>query len=184
MGKRAATPPRVNAILRRMSLRFIKKVNNMYKILAAVALLFTTSNLQAQSLSNVCASIDQMDNGEMLIKSEISKHISKGDRRASGYTVVCASKCLARGRAAVPFFYSNGEVAGYVARYLPNFSGNGKRRFYGGVGAAPQHFASQIAAYADTLETGGMLYMQTSKSESGERTTCMEFNPRGRNGGL
>ena len=155
----------------------------MYKLFVVTALLLASS-VQAQSLSDVCASIETIEPGEMLIKSEISKHISKADRRATGYTIVCGSKCLARGRATMPFFYSNGEVAGYVARYLPNFSGNGKRRFYGGVGKAPQHFASEIALYADTLATGPLLYMQNSKAESGASTTCMEFNPRGRNGGL
>ena len=155
----------------------------MYKLFVVAVLLLATS-ARAQSLEAVCESIETIDAGELLIKSEISKHISKGDRRASGYTVVCGSKCLARGRVTTPFFYSNGEVAGYVARYLPNFSGNGKRRFYGGVGKAPQHFAEQIAAYADTLASGAMLYMQTSKVEGGSGTTCMEFNPRGRNGGL
>ena len=155
----------------------------MYKIFVVTALLLATT-AQAQTLSSVCETVETIEAGEMLIKSEISKHISKTDRRASGYTVVCGSNCLARGRPTTPFFYSNGEVAGYVARYLPNFSGNGKRRFYGGVGKAPQHFADQIAAYADTLTSGPMLYMQTSKIESGSGTTCVEFNPRGRNGGL
>jgi len=132
-------------------------------------------------LSNVCASITAISPGEMLIKSEASKHINNGDLRASGYTVVCAAQCPVNVKYA-PFFYANGELAGAVAKY-GLFSGNHRPRMYGAVGQAPQHNAGQIAQKARSIGSG-KLYLQISAATSGAETVCKEFNPTGRNGSL
>jgi hypothetical protein len=133
------------------------------------------------SLANVCASAAPIAPGEMLIKSEASKHIHGADPRATGYTVVCGQICPVSLRYA-PFYYSNGELAGAVA-YYGRFSGNGQPRLYGAVGKAPQHIASQIARKAATIGNG-KLYLQMSGDTSGPGTSCKEFNPTGRNGSL
>lgn len=132
-------------------------------------------------LATVCASYTPIISGQMLIKSEISKHINPGDVRATGYTLVCGSQCVKNLNKA-DFFYADGSYAGSVG-YYGRFSGNGQPRLYGAAGGAPQHFASQIARKADGIGNG-KLYMQTSRAKSGSTTTCKEFNPRGRNGGV
>jgi hypothetical protein len=133
------------------------------------------------SLNGVCASRSAIAPGEMLIKSEASDHIHTGDPRTTGYTVVCARLCP-RNQSYAQFFYSDGSVAGAVARY-GTFRGNGKPRLYGAVGRAPQHIASEIASKAATIGNG-KLYLQISAAVSGGATVCKEFNPQGRNGSL
>ena len=136
-------------------------------------------------LSNVCATIDVINPGDMLIKSEASAHLTNPfDRRTTGYTVVCGRRCPSTRRSTIPFFFANGEQAGEVARYFPNFSGNGRPRFYGGTGRAAQHFARRIARQARRLSEGQNLYLHMSRAETGETTSCVEFSPQGRNGSL
>ncbi len=133
------------------------------------------------SLNSVCASRSAVASGEMLIKSEASTHIHNGDPRTTGYTVVCARVCP-RNQSYAQFFYSDGTLAGAVAKY-GTFRGNGKPRLYGAVGQAPQHFASEIAQKAATIGNG-KLYLQVSGATQGSGTVCKEFNPVGRNGSL
>jgi hypothetical protein len=132
-------------------------------------------------LASVCASVTPILNRQLLIKSEISQHIPGQDPRATGYTVVCAQQCPAN-LSRVDFFYADGSYAGSVARY-GTFHGNGKPRLYGAVGQAPQHFAQEIAARA-ALIGNGKLYLQMSANRTGSETSCKEFAPMGRNGGL
>ena len=117
----------------------------------------------------------------MLIKSDPSDHIHTGDARTTGYTVVCSRLCP-KTLSYVPFYYSDGTLAGAVAKY-GIFRGNGKPRLYGAVGKAPQHFSSEIARQAAGIGNG-KLYIQMSASSQGSETWCKEFNPSGRNGGL
>jgi len=152
---------------------------------------FPSGNLLARAstngdqLSEVCATITVINPGELLIKSEASAHLTNPlDRRATGYTVVCGSRCPSTRRATIPFFYANGTQAGEVARYFPNFSGNGRPRFYGGTGLASQHFARRIARQARRTAEGQNLYLQLSRAETGTATSCMEFSSQGRNGSL
>lgn len=134
------------------------------------------------SLRELCATVSSIVAGQMLIKSEISNHITNpGDPRMTGYTMVCASQCTANLHRS-DFFYENGEYAGSVG-YYGRFSGNGQPRLYGGAGGAPQHFVSQIAAKARGIGSG-RLYMQVSKATKGANTHCKVFNPTGRNGGV
>jgi hypothetical protein len=133
------------------------------------------------SLAAVCASFSPISPGEMLIKSDPSNHIGRHDPRTTGYTVVCARECPANTRY-VQFFYANGEFAGAVAKY-GIFSGNGRPRLYGAVGAAPQHDAAVIAARAAGIGNG-KLYLQVSSATSGHDSRCKEFSPSGRNGSL
>lgn len=130
-----------------------------------------------RALSNVCKSVRTYSGNQGLIKSEISNHISKGDRRATGYTYVCGTGACGRS-SCLSFYYSDGSLAGKFGRYFPNFSGNGKPRFYGGTGCAPQHFASQIARTARSKRTGQSLYLDLGGKQ------CIQFNPTGRNGGV
>jgi len=133
-------------------------------------------------LDAVCASRSTLATGEFLIKSEISNHIgNKADPRTTGYTLVCAKQCP-KNQSKVDFFYSDGTYAGSVG-YYGRYHGNGKPRLYGAAGKAPQHFVSLIAPAAASIGNG-KLYMQTSKATTGASTTCKEFNPTGRNGGL
>lgn len=129
------------------------------------------------ALSAVCASTSLISSGEMLIKSEASNHIHDGDARTTGYTVVCGALCPAHLNY-VPFFYSNGELAGAVG-YYGLFSGNGRPRLYGAAGDADQHFASAIAKRAAQIGNG-KLYLQMKPDGS----SCKQFNPSGRNGSL
>lgn len=136
----------------------------------------------AGSLAEVCASVSEIGAGEMLVKSEISDHISNPtDKRSTGYTCVCARLCP-RNLSRADFFYENGEYAGSVG-YYGRFSGNGQPRLYGAAGAAPQHFVRDIAAKARTIGSG-RLYLQISKERSGPATACKAFFPVGRNGSL
>ncbi len=136
-------------------------------------------------LSSVCATIDVIEPGDLLIKSEASAHFSNPlDRRTTGYTLVCARRCPSLRRTTLPFYFANGTLAGELARYLPNFSGNGRPRFYGGTGRAPQHFARRLARQARRIAEGGSLYLQMSRVAAGPRTRCVEFAPSGRNGSL
>jgi hypothetical protein len=133
-------------------------------------------------LDTVCAQRSSIAPGELLIKSEISDHISNpADPRTSGYTLVCAKQCPKNLNKA-DFFYADGLYAGSVG-YYGTFRGNGKPRLYGAAGEAPQHFVSIIAPAAKLIGNG-KLYMQMSKETTGSATVCKEFNPKGRNGGL
>ncbi len=140
-----------------------------------------TPTVPVGGLADVCASYTAIGAGQMLIKSEISKHINPGDARATGYTFICGSQCTAKLNKS-DFFYANGAYAGSVG-YYGRFSGNNKPRLYGAAGGAPQHFASTIARTARTIGNG-KLYMQVSSASTGSATSCKEFNPTGRNGSL
>jgi hypothetical protein len=129
----------------------------------------------AASLSEVCSSISAILPGEMLVKSEISKHIHSIDPRATGYTLVCGSQCPS-GMDYVPFYFSDGQLAGAVG-YFGIFSGNGKPRLYGAAADAPQHSARQIAQQAAQIGDG-KLYLSMGNG------TCKQFNPIGRNGSI
>lgn len=160
-----------------------------YASLAFTCLLLPVIPLAAQEspdpLSQVCATIEPIEPGDLLIKSEASSHFTNPlDRRTTGYTLVCARKCPSLKRETLPFFFANGTQAGELARYRPNFSGNGRPRFYGGTGRAPQHFARRIARQARRIAEGSNLYLQMSRVSSGSRTRCVEFSPSGRNGSL
>lgn len=131
------------------------------------------------SLRGVCSTISSIAAGEMLIKSEISKHIHGGDPRATGYTVVCARICP-NSMSRVPFYYANGEEAGAVG-YYSTFSGNGQPRLYGAAASADQHFAGQIAQRARGIGSG-KLYLKMNGGDG--PGACKEFEPTGRNGSL
>lgn len=156
--------------------------------IALVAWVVAPSHTHAQSspaLQQVCATISSIGSGELLIKSEASAHMTNPlDRRTTGYTLVCGRRCPSLRRTTIPFFYSNGELAGELARYLPNFSGNGRPRFYGGTGRAKQHHSTRIARKARRITSGNFLYLQMSKAETGRKTSCVQFFPSGRNGSL
>jgi hypothetical protein len=130
-------------------------------------------------LRSVCSTVSPIAPGEMLVKSDPSSHIHRGDPRTTGYTVVCAALCPLF-RNFVPFFYANGEFAGAVAQY-GIFSGNGKPRLYGAVGDAKQHFTSEIAPRARSIGTGKLYLKMNGGNNPG---SCKEFEPTGRNGSL
>jgi hypothetical protein len=129
-----------------------------------------TSTLAAQ-----CPTVKQ---ARLLVKSEASNHISSGDARATGYTLVCAADCPAGFPAT--FLYCDGSEAGKLG-YYGTFSGNGRPRAYGAAGGAKQHFVSQIARTSKKKGCGNILYL---KMRSGANGWCSPFYSVGRSGGV
>ena len=129
------------------------------------------------NLAAVCPSIASFRGGQGLIKSEISKHISPSDPRASGYTLVCGSLCPSSFPAS--FYYSDGTLAGKFG-YYGRYSGNGRPRAYCGAGGAPVCSTSAIYSRARGLRTGSSLYLKLNSRQ------CISFSgaPGARNGSV
>jgi hypothetical protein len=136
----------------------------------------TRAGVSARALKSVCKSVSSIAPGQMLVKSELSNHISApGDSRQGGYTLVCGNQCA---KLPASIFYSDGNLAARLG-YYGTFSGNGKPRAYCGVGT-PSCNARSIAGVASRKKTGKLLYLQTNPKTK----SCKSFNASGRNGGV
>lgn len=118
------------------------------------------------SLGKVCSSTSPLSG--ILVKAEISNHISRGDARASGYTLVCGRRCTSF---PAKFYYCDGTLAGSFG-YYGKWEGNGQPRAYGGAGGAPAHSVRAIQANARRKKCGSNLYLQTRKGKS----ACLSWN--------
>lgn len=126
---------------------------------------------------DVCASVRNVTGREFLYKSEISHHISNGDRRASGPTLICNRVCPPRFPANL--YYSNGALAARLG-YYGTWHVTGKARAYCAAGGAPACSNSTLTRRARKLD--GNLYLQTSRATNGEKTVCYRVKPLGRTG--
>lgn len=132
-------------------------------------------------LAGVCAHYSPVEFPQMLIKSQASGHISGGDPRSTGYSLMCGTQCPVNTRKA-DIYYADGTYAASVGIYSI-WGATNKPRMYGGAGAAAPHNARKIARRAKSLGNG-KLYLQVSRARTGSNTFCKEFNPTGRNGGV
>lgn len=118
------------------------------------------------ALGKVCSSTKPLSG--LLIKAEISHHISPGDARSSGYTAVCGRSCVSF---PAKFYYCDGSLAGSFG-YYGTWEGNGQPRAYGGAGGAPAHSVRAIQANARRKKCGSQLHLQTRKNKS----ACLSWN--------
>lgn len=134
------------------------------------------------NLRQVCRTVKTVTSNEFLWKSQISNHINGGDPRTSGPTLVCNRLCPAS--FPMPFYYSDGTVAGSVG-YYGRFAGNGQPRAYCAAGGAPRCYISQIAKHSTTGGRDGFVYLQFSKTGTAAKdTVCYKVRPLGRTGGV
>jgi hypothetical protein len=120
-----------------------------------------------RSVSSVCSSSRPLSG--LLVKSQISHHISSGDPRAAGYTLVCGRSCV---QFIADFYYCDGTKAGSFG-YYGRWNGNGKARAYGAAGGAPAHSVRAIQATARKKRCGSTLYLKTQRKA---KAACLTFN--------
>ncbi len=123
-------------------------------------------------LAAVCPKVKSVTGREFLYKSEISHHISKGDARASGPTLVCNRICP---KFPAPLYYSDGVEAARLG-YYGRWNVTGKSRAYCAAGGAPACSNSTLSRNARARGRDGKLYLRINK------TTCYRVNPVGRTG--
>jgi hypothetical protein len=136
-----------------------------------------TTAAASGAFENVCATVKNVTGNEFLYKSEISHHISGGDKRASGPTLICNRVCPPR--FPVNLYYSNGALAARLG-YYGTWRVTGKARAYCAAGGAPSCSNSTLIRNARKLD--GNLYLQTSRATSGSETVCYRVKPMGRTG--
>ena len=123
--------------------------------------------VNTSALSAVCSNTTPLSG--LLIKSEISHHINRGDPRASGYTLVCGKRCV---QFIADFYYCDGSKAGSFG-YYGRWNVTGKPRAYGAAGGAPAHSVNAIRAAARRKGCGTNLYLKTSRKA---KTSCLSWN--------
>lgn len=126
----------------------------------------------ANKLEKVCKNVTNI-NG-LLVKVTAGGHIPRSDPRYSGYSIVCAGRCVSF---PAVVYHCDGSQAfrmGYYGRWV----GNGKSRGYCGHGSSPCP-TSSVRAKSKSLKCSGAGYLST-----GNRS-CMRFNLYSdRNGGV
>jgi hypothetical protein len=130
-------------------------------------------------LRAVCNTIRPVNGNELLYKSEISPHITSGDVRASGPTLVCGKVCPASWPA--DLYYSDGTLAAKLG-YYSVWNVTGRPRAYCGAGGAPACSNSTLVRESRRRGRDGQLYLQTSAKKSGTKTVCYRVWPLGRTG--
>jgi hypothetical protein len=123
-------------------------------------------------LAAVCPTVKSVTGREFLYKSEISNHISKGDARASGPTLVCNRVCP---KFPAPLYYSDGAQAARLG-YYGRWKVTGKSRGYCAAGGAPACSNSTLSRNARARGRDGKLYLKVNS------TTCYQVSPVGRTG--
>lgn len=123
--------------------------------------------IRPRSVSSICSSSRPLSG--LLVKSQISHHISGGDPRAAGYTLVCGRTCV---QFIADFYYCDGTKAGSFG-YYGRWNGNGKARAYGAAGGAPAHSVRAIQAVARKKKCGSTLYLKTQRKA---KAACLTFN--------
>jgi hypothetical protein len=118
----------------------------------------------------VCPRVKAVTN-EFLYKSTISRHISPGDVRASGPTLICNRACP---RFPASVLYSDGSQAARLG-YYGRWNVTGKARAYCGAGGVPACSNSALARNARARGRDGKLYVK-------DGSTCYRVNPVGRTG--
>jgi hypothetical protein len=131
------------------------------------------ASVSMRSRAKVCPTVKKLTGSEFLWKSEISKHISSRDPRASGPTFICNRLCPKTWP--MNFYYSDGVKAGAVG-YYGIYRGTGKARAYCAAGGAPKCFVQKLSANSKRAGRDGKLYLKLSNS------TCYQVNPVGRTG--
>jgi hypothetical protein len=121
-------------------------------------------------LKAVCRNIRGVSN-EFLYKSQISNHISAGDPRASGPTLVCNRACPSFPASVL---YSDGSLATRVG-YYGRWNVTGKARAYCGAGGVPVCSNATLARNSRARGRDGKLYVKIG-------STCYRVNPVGRTG--
>jgi hypothetical protein len=127
---------------------------------------------QGGGLAGVCPTVKPVTGKEFLYKSEISHHISKGDARSSGPTLVCNRVCP---KFPAPLYYSDGTEAARLG-YYGRWNVTGKARAYCAAGGAPACSNSALNRNARARGRDGKLYLKINGS------TCYRVNPIGRTG--
>lgn len=115
---------------------------------------------KTRTLAGICSSSLPVES--FLIKAEASNHINPGDRRTTGYSLICGRECV---QFPAFFFYCDGTPAasfGYYGKWSRSHGGNGMPRAYGAAGGQPQHYVRKIRAIARKKTCGRMLYLQTA----------------------
>lgn len=123
-------------------------------------------------LAAVCPTVKSVTGREFLYKSEISNHISKGDARSSGPTLVCNRICPAF---PAPLYYSDGVQAARLG-YYGRWKVTGKSRGYCAAGGVPACSNNTLSRNSRARRRDGKLYLKINK------TTCYRVNPVGRTG--
>lgn len=129
------------------------------------------------AFNDVCSTVRNVTGHEFLYKSEISQHISHGDRRSSGPTLICNRVCPSRFPAAL--YYSDGTQAARLG-YYGRWNVSGKPRAYCAAGGAPACSNRTLSAGARQRGRDGFLYLQTSSTRG--RSVCYRVRPNGRTG--
>ena len=131
---------------------------------------------KAAALNKVCTDISNLSG--LLVKETAGGHIGRGDARYSGYSIICASKCVSF---PAKVYHCDGTTA-FSMGYYGRWSGNGKSRGYcaaGGVGACS---VSSVKAAARSKRCGTTGYLDVDGSRGKK---CMRMNIDGsRNGGV
>jgi hypothetical protein len=131
------------------------------------------------NFKNVCASVRSVSGSEFLYKSDISHHISPGDARAAGPTLICNRVCPATFPANL--YFSDGTLAAKLG-YYGRWNLTGKPRAYCAAGGAPACSNSTIARNSRASGRDGNVYLQVSRSKTGSGTVCYRVRPLGRTG--
>ena len=126
-----------------------------------------SKRVRVRTLSDVCTRTTPL-NG-LLIKITAGGHISRGDARYSGYSIICASKC-----ASFPatVYHCDGSTAfrmGYYGRY----SENGKPRGYCAAGGAASCSVSAVRSRSTALKCRGAGYLDLDGSRG---KSCRRLN--------
>lgn len=133
----------------------------------------------AQAFSKVCSTVRNVSGREFLYKSEISHHISPGDVRSAGPTLICNRVCPQSWPAQL--FSKSGTTLGKLGVY-GRWNVTGKLRAYCGAGGAPACSNSTITRKVRARGEDGWVYLQTSRARTGKKTVCYRVRPTGRTG--
>jgi len=128
---------------------------------------------QKKPFAQVCSRTSSISG--FLLKNAYPGHISRGDPRAPGFALVCASRCPKK--FPVNVYYSDGSLAARIG-YYGRWNGNGKPRGYCGCGGAPSCFVSSISKKARQSGRDGKVYLSMGDG------SCVSATPGIRNGGV
>jgi hypothetical protein len=131
------------------------------------------------AFKKVCATVNTVSSNEFLYKSDISHHISSGDARAQGPTLVCNRVCPQKFPAGL--YYSNGALAAKLG-YYGRWNVSGQPRAYCATGGAAPCSNTTLARTARARGNDGFLYLQTSAASQGAKTVCYRVKALGRTG--
>lgn len=130
----------------------------------------------ASALSSVCKNVSNLSG--LLVKITAGGHISRGDSRYSGWSIICAGRCVSF---PAKVYHCDGSTAWNMG-YYGRWAGNGKARGYCASGGASACSVSSTRSVNRQKKCQGAVYLDV---DGGRGKSCLRFNVNSsRNGGV